>query len=204
MAGTKTAVPHVEREIAADAENGVTNMDLVDLERIADASTDQFRLETLQTYLVPQEAEEFDAWKRGHRALPAVDNQPWLRHIRATTANGVRWWRVRIVDYPLTDYSAYELHSYQANAVAGEDIYVADRAWSAELEDVREDFWLFDHETVVRMIYDDEGHFLRPELAAKASRYLVMRSVAVRHALPLTDFLTEHEPRLIDRRKGER
>jgi hypothetical protein len=172
-------------------------MDLADLERIAEASTDRFRLETLPTYLVPEEAEEFEAWKRGHRALPTVDDVPWLRHIRDTTASGVRWWRVRILDYPLTEYSAYELHGYQGNAAAGEDIYVADRAWSPELADLREDFWVFDHETVVRMIYDDEGHFLRPGLAAEIDRYLGIRSIAVRHAVALADFLTEHEPRLI-------
>lgn len=172
-------------------------MDLDDLERIGAAATDQFRLETLPQYLVPQEADEFAAWQRGNRALPAVDDHPWLRHIRTTTAAGVRWWRVRIVDYPLTDYSAYELHAYQGNAAAGEDIYVANRAWSAELADLREDFWLFDHETVVRMIYDSEGHFLRPELATDTDRYLGIRSIAVRHAVPLIKFLTENEPRLI-------
>jgi hypothetical protein len=172
-------------------------MDLDDLERIGAAATDQFRLEALPQYLVPQEADEFEAWKRGHRALPAIDDSPWLQHIRDTTAHGVRWWRVRIVDYPLTDYSAYELHGYQGNAAAGEDIYVADRAWSAELADLREDFWLFDHETVVRMIYDREGHFLRPELATDTDRYLGIRSIAIRHAMPLTKFLTENEPRLI-------
>ena len=170
---------------------------MADLERIAEASTDQFRLESLPTYLVPQEAEEFDAWKRGHRVLPAVDEVPWLRHIRDTTADGVRWWRVRILDYPLTDYSAYELHGYQGNAAAGEDIYIANRAWSAELADLREDFWMFDHETIIRMIYDDEGHFIRPEQVTDTGRYLGIRSIAVRHSVPLAKFLTEHEPRLI-------
>lgn len=172
-------------------------MDLGDLERIAEASTDRFRLETLRTYLVPEEADEFAAWKRGHRALPAVDEAPWLQHIRDTTANGVRWWRVRLLDYPLTDYSAYELHGYQGNSAAGEDVYVANRAWSAELTELHEDFWVFDHEIVIRMIYDDEGHFIRPDQAADTGRYLDFQTLAVRHSVALTNFLTDNEPRLI-------
>lgn len=172
-------------------------MDIADLERIAESSNDRFRLEGLPQYLVEEEAEEFAAWKRGHRGLPKVDDDPWLRHIRDTTATGVRWWRVRLLDYPLSKYSEYELHGYQGNAAAGEDIYVADRAWSNQLVSIREDFWLFDHETVVRMIYDGEGHFVRPELANNLDRYLELRSVAMRHAVPLTDFLAHREPRLI-------
>jgi hypothetical protein len=175
----------------------VTGMDLADLERIAEASTDRFRLETLPTYLVPEEADEFDAWRRGRRALPTVEESPWLRHIRDTTTAGVRWWRVRVLDYPLTDYSAYELHGYQGNTGAGEDVFVANRAWSSELADLREDFWIFDDQTIIRMIYDDAGHFLRPELATDTARYLGIRSIAVRHAAALADFLTDNEPRLI-------
>lgn len=174
-------------------------MELADLERIAEASKDRFRLETLSTYLVPEEADEFAEWKRGSRALPVVDEDPWLRHIRDTTATGVRWWRVRILDYPLAEYAEFELHGYQGNAAAGEDVYVADRAWSPDLTNLREDFWIFDHQVAIRMIYNDSGHFVRPELANKTDldRYLGIRSVAIRHAVSLTDYLTHNEPRLI-------
>ena len=172
-------------------------MDLADLETIAEASADRFRLEVMPTYLVPEEAEEFDAWRHGRRVLPVVDESRWLQHIRDTTAAGVRWWRVRILDYPLTDYAEYELHSYQGNATAGEDVFVANRAWSAELADLHDDFWIFDHQTVIRMIYDDDGHFLHPELASDTDHYLGIRSIVIRHAIALNDFLTHNEPRLI-------
>ena len=45
-------------------------MHLADLERIVDkAQFSAFRMETLPQYLVPQEEEEFTAWKRGERSL---------------------------------------------------------------------------------------------------------------------------------------
>lgn len=174
----------------------MTGVELADVERVADAARDCFRLEALPTYLVPQEAEEFEAWRRGDRVLVPVEDSEWLRHIRDTTAAGVHWWRVRIVDYPLTDYTAYELHGLQGNAAAGEEVLVADRAWSAELAGLHEDFWVFDNEVVIRMIYDDEGHFVRPEQATDTDYYLGVRAVAVRHAVTLSEFLARHEPQL--------
>jgi uncharacterized protein DUF6879 len=171
-------------------------MDITDVAAIAANATDLFRLEAQPTYLVEQEADDFAAWRRGDRTLLTPEANTWLAHIRDTTAAGARWSRVRILDYPLTDYAEFELHGYQANQRAGERIYVADRAWSRELHDLREDFWIFD-ETVVRMIYDQEGHFLRPELAADKARFHAMRAIGLRHSVSLVDFLADREPRLI-------
>ena len=170
-------------------------MDLDDLAVIANRSSDRFRLEALPTYLVPEEADEFAAWKRGSRSLSTPETNPWLAQIRDTTNAGARWSRVRIVDYPLSEYSEYELHGYQANAAAGEEIFIADRAWSTALGDLREDFWMFD-KTAIRMIYDGEGHFLRPEIVEDSRSYVQMRMVALQFSVPLHDFLAEHEPRL--------
>lgn len=171
-------------------------MDLTDVAAIAARSTDLFRLEAQPTYLVEREADDFAAWRRGDRTLLTPETNSWLAHIRDTTAVGARWSRVRILDYPLTDYAEFELHGYQANQRAGEQIYVADRAWSAELAGLREDFWVFDR-TVVGMIYDQAGHFLRAELAEDPSPFCGMRSVGLRHGVPLADYLCDREPRLL-------
>lgn len=174
-------------------------MDLDDLRRLYDNATDHFRLETLPQYLVPQEAEEFAAWKRGERQYNTPENTKYLAFLRDTTAAGQRWWRVHVLDYPLAEYSAFELYGYQANAAAGEDVYIANRAWHADLADLHEDFWLYDHSIVVRMVYDEEGHFLYPERNdANLPRYLEIRDRAMRHAVPLADYLREYEPDLIE------
>jgi len=172
-------------------------MDINDVEQIADAATELFRMETFQTYLVEHEKDEFTAWKQGRHRLPAVDDDPWLSYIRDKTAAGARWWRVRIVDHPMTAYTEFELHGLQGNAAAGEDVLVADRAWSPDLAGLHEDYWIFDT-TVIRMVYDAEGHFLRPELVgADTASYFAERDLAARHAVPLATFLAHHAPRLI-------
>lgn len=171
-------------------------MDLADVAAIAAKSTDLFRLEAQPTYMVEQEADDFAAWQRGDRSLLTPETNSWLAHIRDTTAAGARWSRVRILDYPLTEYSEFELHGYQANQRAGERIFVADRTWSSELDSLREDFWVFDN-TAIQMIYDHAGRFVRPQLADDPRPYQGMRAVGLRHSVPLTDYLTDHEPRLI-------
>jgi hypothetical protein len=171
-------------------------VDLTDVAVIAARSSDLFRLEAQPTYLVEQEADDFAAWRRGDRTLLTPETSSWLAHIRDTTAASKCWSRVRILDYPLTEYAEFELYGYQANQRAGESIYVADRAWSPELDGLREDFWIFD-DTVVRMLYDQAGHFLRPEPADDPSLYQGMRAAGLRHSIPLLDYITTHEPRLI-------
>jgi hypothetical protein len=171
-------------------------MDANDIGRMADRATNLFRLETLPVYDVGEEADDFAAWQRGTRILPALETDEWLQKIRNTTAAGACWSRVRILDYPLTDYSEFELYGYQANAAAGEHISVADRAWSPELANLRDDFWMFD-DIVVRMVYDETGRFLYAEQPPSQARFHGIRSTAVRHSVPLPAFLAAHEPRLI-------
>lgn len=175
-------------------------MELQDLARIVEASQrSAFRLETLPQYLVPQEAEEFAAWRSG-RPLPlqTPETSPWLAKIARETAAGYSWSRVHVIDWPLADYTRFELHGYQANAAAGEDIRIADRSAHRDLDLLRRDFWLIDDVTAVWMHYDAEGRFLRPELAGEAEvrQCRRMREIALAHAEPLDAFLERTRPRL--------
>jgi len=167
----------------------------IDIGRLADRAATMFRLETLPTYLVEEEAADFAAWRAGDRILTS-EADAWLQKIRVTTAAGARWSRVRILDYPLTEYSEFELYGYQANQRAGERIYVADRAWSPELESLRDDFWIVDH-VVIRMVYDPVGRFVRAEEPPDPERFHGVRAVVLRHSVPLAEFLADREPRLI-------
>ncbi len=166
-------------------------MDVEELRRLVETSRrSAFRLEALPQYLVPQEAAEFAAWREGRpQPLRTPETSPWLAQIEQATARGCRWYRVHILDHPLTDYTRFELHGYLANQSAGEEIYVAERRGHAELENLREDFWLVDDAVAVQMIYDEEGHFLRPERAADVESYRELRDSALNCAEPLDDYL---------------
>lgn len=150
-----------------------------------------FRLEQLQRYLVPQEAEQLEAFKASRGVtLATAETDPWLARVAADVAAGKTWTRVRIVEHPLTDYTLYELQVYQETAVLGEWIGVADRAAGPALEQLREDFLIFDDRLIVRMRYDQEGRFLGADLAEDHAldTYRRRRDLALTHAVPLADY----------------
>ncbi|MGQ0772832.1 MAG: DUF6879 family protein [Pseudonocardiales bacterium] len=166
-------------------------MNLDDLRRLIDnVRISAFRLETLPQYLVPQEAEELASWKVGHKRTPRTpETHKYLAEFQRDVARGIRWYRVHILDQPLTAYLRFELCGYLANQAAGEEIYVVDRDTYADLESLHEDFWLYDDEIAVRMVYDDEGHFLYPAPVDEIERYREMRDTAMRYAEPLNNYL---------------
>ena len=173
-------------------------MDLDDLDRIVERSSrSAFRLESLPQYLVPHEDEDFNTWLEGKPLAPRTpENSPWLARIQESSRNGYRWYRVHVLDQPLSAYTRFELAGYLENQAAGEEIYLADRSDHPDLGQLREDFWLIDDETAVRMVYDDDGHFLRPERDDDLATYLRMRDRALDHAIPLEEYLRRHRPSL--------
>jgi hypothetical protein len=178
------------RRVIGDAKLA-GRVDVDDLVHLIDnVQRSAFRLETLPEYLVPQEAEELMSWKAGHPRTPRTpETHQYLAEFQRDVARGIRWYRVRILDLPLTAYLRFELRGYLANRAAGEEISVVDRDTHPDLAELHEDFWLYDDEIGVRMIYDDEGHFQHPEPVDDLARYRDMRDTAMRHAEPLNDYL---------------
>lgn len=166
-------------------------MDLDDLRRIGSAAKQSaFRLETLPQYLVPQEAEDFADWKAGKPILTRTpQNNEGIARLQKDAERGFQRYRVHILDQPFTAYLGFELYLYLDSVAVGSEIYVADRDIDPSLSELREDFWLYDDEIAVRMIYDNEGHFLYPELAEDVEPYRKMRDTALYHSEPLTNYL---------------
>jgi hypothetical protein len=173
-------------------------MDVEDLARLVERSErSAFRLETRPQYLVPQERDEFEQWRSGRPLpLPTPETSPWLARIQSSTARGYRWYRVHVLDDPLSDYLRYELWGYRANQTAGEEIYLAERAAHPSLGHLHEDFWLIDDNAAVRVIYDDKDRFVRLEGADDVEPYRAMRDLALHHAEPLDEYLARRQPRL--------
>jgi hypothetical protein len=124
-----------------------------------------YRLETLQHYVVSDDAERQNAFHAG-QPLPAPrpDKVADLRLIRSLREKGRKLGRVHIVDQPLSDYIRYELAVYAENVAAGEDIRIADRSLRPELITLTRDFVIFDGETdrpsVILFNYDTDGVLL--------------------------------------------
>ncbi|MGH8905633.1 MAG: DUF6879 family protein [Egibacteraceae bacterium] len=124
------------------------------------------RLETLQRYEVEHEAADLAQFEATGQVPLAdtPDDDEWLRLIADGIAAGKRWERLRVVQQPLSSYLRFELHIYSELAAAGERIWIVDLAADPRLvEELRQDWWLFDDETLVYLHYDDRGRFLDVE-----------------------------------------
>jgi hypothetical protein len=149
-----------------------------------------FRLETLQAYNVPQEAELIASWRRGEpqpERSPATS--PWLARIAAGVAGGKAWRRVHVVQLPLSEYLQWELEGYVQSQDAGEEIRLVDRR---HVNRALHDFWLFDREIAVDMRYDGRGRFIGGELVsepARITRRCTIRDEVWAAGVPLNDWL---------------
>ncbi|MGH8932898.1 MAG: DUF6879 family protein [Egibacteraceae bacterium] len=125
-------------------------------------SSSAFRIETLDWYSVPEEAQALERFRTtGQARDPYVDE--WFRLVCGHIAAGRTMRRVHLLRLPLSDYLRWELTVQQGSVEQGEDIRVVDLDLHPELADIDEDFWLFDDRVPVRMAYDSQGRLIRPE-----------------------------------------
>ena len=155
-----------------------------------DVQSSWFRLETLQHYDVPYEHDEFAAFSDGRPVQSRPG--PWQAMIRDHIANGRHLERVHVIEEPPSDYIRYELHAYQPNLKAGEDIRivpVARGTWPTGVP--WHDYWLFDDERLWLMDYTDDGSFRAATLINDPTtirEHRDWRDVALAQSVPLADY----------------
>lgn len=155
-----------------------------------------FRLEARNRYAVPWEEEQLAAFAEGRPEPPSESLDRSNQMIRELVDAGRHISRVHVVERPLTPYLRWELNAYARNIRAGEEIRIADRAWHPDLEDLTEDFVIFDAETdepsVVWYDYDEEDRLLGyrySESPTEIERCRRERGIALEHAVNLDEFM---------------
>jgi hypothetical protein len=116
-----------------------------------------FRLEVRDRYNEPTETESLEKFLAGGPEYIDDSFQNWLDFIRAATAEGRRFSRVRVVSVPLTDYSRYGMAYARFTNTAGDDIryLTRDRARAVRLPN--HDYWLFDSRKIARLHFDEDN-----------------------------------------------
>ncbi len=120
--------------------------------------------------------------------------QDWLKMIRAASAGGRRFSRVRVVMVPLTDYSRFGVWCSQFTNGAGEDIRYVTRDEAVADGLPNHDYWLLDSRKLVRMNFDDGGRFEGGEIVEDPTmivQHNYWRDVAWHRARRRDDFATE-------------
>ena len=156
---------------------------------LANFQRSAFRLERLQVYFIPQEAELLAAFRRGE-SVKVPEDHPWPALVRRATRSGKTMQRIRVVAHPLSDYLCFELSLYPTSVAAGEDIRVASLDDHPELVACQQDFWLFDDEVAVVLDYNDRGGFLGSRAEQDLDRYRKLREMALACSMELSAYTT--------------
>jgi hypothetical protein len=125
------------------------------------------RLETRDRYAGDQVL--FEQWLRGQLDEPELADKvaAWLGSVRATTAAGGRFERVRVVSEPPTDYQRFALATCRASTAAGEDIRYLDRALAVAHDLPAHDFWLFDGVRLALLYFTADDRMLGAQVIAE-------------------------------------
>ncbi len=155
-----------------------------------DFARSAFRLELRQIYTMPGEADELRRFRAGEKPPPDY-HYGWLDTVADARKAGKTMRRVRIVERPLTDYIEYEFAwGFAYNVEAGEDIRILDLTDRPRSDLPDHDFWLFDENTVVKLLYRPDGTQIGRELVTDPDldAYLSWRDAAWERAVPFTDY----------------
>lgn len=126
-----------------------------------------FRLDAIDVYNVPGTAESLDRFLAGEPEPDMTKKGPWLAQLRDQVTRGLYEHKVWALNTPLIDRTRLACEwGYAYNVKAGQDIRIFDRSAASwpEQASIDHDFYLIDDEEVLRMHYDDEGHFVGAEV----------------------------------------
>ncbi|MFJ5118823.1 DUF6879 family protein [Kitasatospora sp. NPDC088548] len=148
-----------------------------------------WRLETLPTYAMPQEAEKLDRFLSGEKS-PDGYQSGWMDEVRQWESEGRRVGRVHIVTQPLSDYLRFEFEYYYRHHVkAGEDIRILDVTDRENPLSSAQDFWMFDKSKVVLMSYRADGTQISRELFDGApDRFIEYQRIAISESVPFLEY----------------
>lgn len=115
------------------------------------------RIENRRAYAAASDGGDFARYLDG--AAEPLEGAAWHERLRASTKEGRTWTKLHVVhDDTLSPYESYEFEwGFTRTTRAGELVRVLSAA-PARFADVP-DFWVVDHEHVVRMVYDATGKF---------------------------------------------
>lgn len=160
------------------------------------SSKSQFRFDALEVYNVPTTGNDLERYLAGEPEPDMERKGPWLAQLREETARGLYNYKVWALPTPLIDRTRFACEwGYAYNVKAGEDVRILDlgvKSWPEGL--VHHDFFLLDDKEVVRMHYDDEGHFIGGEPLTEdvLPMYRTARDIAWAAAEPFEAWWAAH------------
>jgi hypothetical protein len=132
-------------------------------------------LEMRDSYGTAAEIPHLAKWEAGE-----PDNtdwlQPWFDTVRAGTKAGKVFRRARIVSEPISNYQKWVLKDSHLFVEAGEDIRWVPRSRVSTVALPGNDFWLFDDELVVFLVFAASGQVVDRQKTASRTAIALCRA----------------------------
>lgn len=149
-----------------------------------------WRLEVLDDYS-GTDGDELRQFQRTGRVAPRPPDDSWRRIIETARSRGAEIGRTRLVGYPITPYTEYELAAYEDNVSLGEDVRILDRQRLDASWDAAPDVWLFDDQAAFRMLYGERGAWQGAE-KIDPDPFVHVRNVVMPLSVPIREYVREH------------
>lgn len=133
------------------------------------AQKDVFRLELFPEYRVEEEKTSFAYFKRYGKNPHYGEEESygqWVDLLQKKKDQGVKYWRVRRLSSPMTDYEKFEVASYKLQANVNLDVWAfkhsPDYLKIDQLNKVPYvmDYWMFDKKDILFIQYDLMGKYI--------------------------------------------
>ena len=161
------------------------------MDYLQSAQKSLFRFERLQVYDMPEEQTAFQNFcQTGVLKITGSDKE-WFAFLQEKHGQGVVTQRVRLIEYPLTDYTRFELAFHRVALQHGDDIRFVTKELLNGLSLPVKDFWLIDDKIILIQNYDTAGRWLGFEVGEQdMAVYQQGKNVLLEKAQPL-DLLRE-------------
>ncbi|MEU8952082.1 DUF6879 family protein [Streptomyces sp. NPDC048489] len=149
-----------------------------------------WRLKTRRGYATDRNGPRWQRWLDGEDVASDPPNS-WRENVRARTAEGKRFERVRLVDEPATQGQEFLTATAPGNVAAGKDIRNLTRAAAERLRLPDHDFWLFDSKVLARFAFNENDTALGVYVTEDPAEVLAAcqaRDTAWHHAVPTQEF----------------
>ena len=121
-------------------------------------------VEMRDVYATDVEKDRFAKWLRGEPLDPESEAEWWAPWLDLMARMQAPLRRLRIVSEPVTDYIRFEYLDAAKLVESGEEVKWLPRRSASTLLLPGNDFWLYDHETVVFTHFSGDGHVLDREM----------------------------------------
>ncbi len=153
-----------------------------------------FKIEVLQDYFGEDDCPSLRAWLAGDYAeslalLAQTTHGGWSERCKEKSDQGVLMRRIRVIEEPLTPYTAWEIEFYKhINIPGGEQIFTVNQQAVADLNLPSGDLMMFDNERMVVCAYDKTGRVTKQTFYDKSddiSSFLTLKAQLLARAKPL-------------------